>query len=298
MTDHPSTPVTVLGLGAMGRALAEAFLAAGHRTTVWNRTPEKAAPLVSAGAEHASTVAEAVAASPLVISCLTTFEDTIEVLFPAAEPIAGKALVTLNSGSPAGARQLADRAREWGARFLAGAIKDVPTAVGGATTLLYYGGDAAVFDEFAPTLRVLGGDTVHLGPEPDLAALYEMAVGGTLLPTLMAFFEGAVAVRSRGFEAASMVRFTAQWLEMITSLLPMLADEIDRGDFSQPVATIDLFLAGAESDRDAGREAGLDTTWREPQYALLRRAAEAGHGQASVSALTRVLGVRDRDRVH
>lgn len=31
--------VTVLGLGPMGRALAGAFLDAGLRTTVWNRTP-------------------------------------------------------------------------------------------------------------------------------------------------------------------------------------------------------------------------------------------------------------------
>ncbi|MFC7722700.1 NAD(P)-binding domain-containing protein [Nonomuraea recticatena] len=43
MTDH-RTPVTVLGLGSMGTALAEAFIEAGHPTTVWNRTASKAAP--------------------------------------------------------------------------------------------------------------------------------------------------------------------------------------------------------------------------------------------------------------
>lgn len=39
----PPAPVTVLGLGPMGRALASAFLAAGHPVTVWNRTPGRAA---------------------------------------------------------------------------------------------------------------------------------------------------------------------------------------------------------------------------------------------------------------
>lgn len=34
-----SSSVTVLGLGPMGRALAGAFLDAGLRTVVWNRTP-------------------------------------------------------------------------------------------------------------------------------------------------------------------------------------------------------------------------------------------------------------------
>lgn len=38
----PLTPVTVLGLGPMGRALASAFLNARQPVTVWNRTPGKA----------------------------------------------------------------------------------------------------------------------------------------------------------------------------------------------------------------------------------------------------------------
>ncbi|MER6985206.1 NAD(P)-binding domain-containing protein, partial [Streptomyces carpinensis] len=41
---HP-TPVSVLGLGPMGTALASAFLAAGHPLTVWNRTPGRAGGL-------------------------------------------------------------------------------------------------------------------------------------------------------------------------------------------------------------------------------------------------------------
>lgn len=53
MTGDAPTPVTVVGLGSMGRALAGAFAGAGHPTTVWNRTPAKAAPLVAKGAVHA-----------------------------------------------------------------------------------------------------------------------------------------------------------------------------------------------------------------------------------------------------
>ncbi|MFJ8468374.1 NAD(P)-binding domain-containing protein, partial [Streptomyces swartbergensis] len=68
----------------MGRALAEAFVAAGHPTTVWNRTPGRAGPLVDQGALHAASIADAVAASGLVVTCLTTFEDTRAALEPAA----------------------------------------------------------------------------------------------------------------------------------------------------------------------------------------------------------------------
>ena len=37
--------VTVIGLGAMGSAIANAFLNAGHDVTVWNRGPEKTEPV-------------------------------------------------------------------------------------------------------------------------------------------------------------------------------------------------------------------------------------------------------------
>jgi 3-hydroxyisobutyrate dehydrogenase-like beta-hydroxyacid dehydrogenase len=289
MTGHHRTPVTVVGLGSMGSALAEAFIDAGHRTTVWNRTASKAVPLVSKGAVHAQTMDEAVAASPLIIACLTTYESTIEALEPATATLNGRALVSLNSGSPAGARQMAEWALRHGARYLGGAIKNVPSAVGAEDTLLYYGGDNTVFDEFASTLRALGGDTVYLGTDADLAALYEMAVGGTLLPALVGFFQGAAAVQARGLEVASMVRFSIKWFEMINSVLPVFAEEIDRGDYSKPASSVSLFLAGAAHDEELGKEANLNMEWHKPFHDLLKRAVEAGYGDHSISALAEIL---------
>ncbi|MFD3530186.1 NAD(P)-dependent oxidoreductase [Streptomyces sp. NPDC058664] len=292
MTENSRSPVTVIGLGAMGRALAEAFLGAGHPTTVWNRTPEKAAPLVAGGAVLAPSVEAAVTAGPLVVTCLTTFEATRQVLAPATGALSGRTLVTLNSGSPAGARETAAWAAGHGVPFLAGAVKNVPSAVGAPDTLLYYSGDRAVFDAYVTTLEVLGGDTVHLGEEPDLAALYEMAVGAMLLPALVGFFQGAAAVRARGLDAGSMVRFAGKWLDMIKSLLPVYAEEIDSGDYSEAASSVNLFLEGAAYDEELGRETGVDTAWLAPLHDLVERAAAAGHGEHSVSALTEVLGKR------
>lgn len=289
MAENNRTPVTVIGLGAMGRALAEAFVDAGHPTTVWNRTPHKATPLVAKGAVRADTVEDAVAAGPLVITCLTTFDDTRQALEPAAGALRGRALVTLNSGSPTGARETADWAAAHGARLLAGAVKNVPSAVGAPDTLLYYSGDRAVFEEYETTLKVLGGDTVHLGSDTDLAALYEMAVGAILLPALVGFFQGAAAVQSRGLPAASMVRYAEKWLDMIKSLLPIYANEIDTGDYTDAASSVNLFLAGAAHDEDLTKETNVDTAWLAPLNDLVKRAAEAGHGDHSIAALTEVL---------
>jgi 3-hydroxyisobutyrate dehydrogenase-like beta-hydroxyacid dehydrogenase len=281
--------VTVIGLGSMGRALAGAYLRAGHHTTVWNRTPEKAAPLAAEGAIHAPTVHAAVAASPLVITCLTGYDETRDALAPAADELTGRALVTLNSGTPARAREMAAWATSHGARFLSGAIKNVPAAVGAPDTLLYYGGDRTIFTEHEATLRVLGGETVHLGDEADLAALYEMAVGGTLLPALVGFFQGAAAVQARGLAASTLVPFAVKWLDMIGSILPTFAREIDTGDYTDAQSSVGLFLAGAAWEEEFGREANVDVSWSAPLYGLVRRAADAGHADHSISALTEVL---------
>jgi len=283
------TPVTVIGLGAMGTALTRALLAAGHPTTVWNRTSAKAAPLVSDGATAAATIEEAVAASPLIITCLTTFKATSAALEPAGAVLAERTLVTLNSGSPTGAREMADWAGGAGVRFLAGAVKNVPEAVGQPETLLYYSGDKAVFDEYVEVLRVLGGDTVHLGTEVDLAALYETAVGGMLLPALLGFFQGAALVTARGLPAATLVPYTVKWLEMISTALPGLAEEIDSGDYGKPSSSIGIFHEGITSDHEVGVEAGIDVSWHLPMRDLLRRAVDEGRHDESIAALVELL---------
>ncbi|MFI6297685.1 NAD(P)-binding domain-containing protein [Nonomuraea sp. NPDC050790] len=282
-----STPVTIIGLGAIGTALARAFVNAGHPTTVWNRSADRPTP---EGAERAAGVAAAVAASELVIGALTTFDATREAL----EPVAGKvrALVTLNSGTPAGARETSVWAAGHGVDFLAGAIKNVPSAVGLPDTLLYYSGDRALFDRHVPTLRVLGGDTVFLGEEPDLAGLYEMAVGGTLLPTVVAFLQGAALVTSRGLPASSLVRYEAKWLEMIIQLLPDLAEAVDSGDYADPESALGLFHEAIPYDHEMGREGDLDVTWHEPLHDLLRRAVAEGRADQSIASLVELLRKR------
>lgn len=283
------TPLTLLGLGSMGQALAAAAVTAGHRITVWNRSPGRVEDLTARGAIAAATVEEAITAGPVIISCLTDFAATRSVLEPAADRLAGRVLITLNSGSPAEARDFAAWADDHDIRLLAGAIKNVPTAVGAADTLLYYSGDRTVFDEHLATLRIFGGDTVFLGDDADLAALYEMCVGSTLLPALIGFFHGAAALRSRGLPAESMVRFSGLWLDMIKSILPTYAQQIDEQDYSDAASSVNLFLGGEAYEHDLARETGVDAAWQAPLWELVRRAAERGHGEHSIAAVTEVL---------
>ncbi|CAM5705563.1 Oxidoreductase OS=Streptomyces glaucescens OX=1907 GN=SGLAU_11350 PE=3 SV=1 [Streptomyces glaucescens] len=132
MTDNvsstaPRTPLTLLGTGAMGTALARAWLAAGHPVTVWNRTAARAEALAAEGATVAATAAAAVAANRLVIACLLD-DASLEKALEDAD-LSGRDLVNLTTGTPAEGRARAAWAEARGARFVDAGIMAVPPLI-------------------------------------------------------------------------------------------------------------------------------------------------------------------------
>lgn len=115
MNNKTDTPVTVIGLGRMGQALAGAFLKAGHPTTVWNRTTSKADQLVAEGARLAPTVGDALKAGSLTIICVTDYQAMHELLGASDVELGGTMLINLTSGDSAQAREAAQWAEQRGA---------------------------------------------------------------------------------------------------------------------------------------------------------------------------------------
>ena len=124
--------VTVLGLGPMGRALAGAFLDAGVRTTVWNRTPGKDRELVERGAVGARSAEEAVAASGLTVICVVNYDAADAVLRRAevTDALKGRTVANLTADIPERARDSAAWAAEHGIGYVDGAIMRPNTTFG------------------------------------------------------------------------------------------------------------------------------------------------------------------------
>ncbi|ORT96042.1 6-phosphogluconate dehydrogenase, partial [Frankia casuarinae] len=122
------SPVTVVGLGPMGRAMAASLLRSGHPVTVWNRTEGRADDLIVRGATLAPTATAAVAASELTILSLTDYQAMYDILDPVAESsrpsavLAGKVLVNLSSDTPDASRDAAGWAARHGASFVTGGV--------------------------------------------------------------------------------------------------------------------------------------------------------------------------------
>ena len=118
------TDISVIGLGAMGSALARALLDANFGVTVWNRTEEKARPIVSMGASVGATFDQALTASPKVVFCLPGYGATYQLVASQADDnlLAGRTIIQLSTASPKEAANAERWFSKQNAAFLAGAI--------------------------------------------------------------------------------------------------------------------------------------------------------------------------------
>jgi 3-hydroxyisobutyrate dehydrogenase-like beta-hydroxyacid dehydrogenase len=271
------TPTTVLGLGQMGRALADALIDAGHSTTVWNRTPAKAQPLAARGAVAAGSPEAAVTASPLIVACLLDHASVHGVLDPIAPSLRGRVLVNLTTTTPRQARELADWAGRAGIGYLDGGIMAVPEMIGGAGSAILYSGSATVFDEHRRVLDRWGQST-YFGPDAGIASLYDLAILAGMYVMFGGFMHGAAMVGSEGVSAREFAAQATPFLAAMTEALPGLAATIDAkdyaGDGQQSLAFSDLTKMVT-----ASVEQGVSAEVLQPVHDMIQRQIAAGHGQ-------------------
>ncbi|MCP2166282.1 NAD(P)-dependent oxidoreductase [Goodfellowiella coeruleoviolacea] len=286
--DAARTPVSVIGLGAMGSALAGAFLARGHATTVWNRSAARADSLVAKGATRAATVADAVAASELVVVCVLDYAAAREQLEPVAETLAGRVLVNLCSGSPEQAREMAEWAAGHGAEYLDGAIMTTPPGVGGQDMMFLYGGSAAAFAAHRDTLAALG-DPINLGTDPGLACLYDTALLGLMWSTLTGWLHGVAVAGADGVAATAYTPIALRWMTAIAGFMTTYAPQVDQGSYPGDDASLDVHVAAIQHLVHASEARGVDRSLPELLLSMIERAAADGHNQDSYARLIDVL---------
>ncbi|MEV4396372.1 NAD(P)-binding domain-containing protein [Nonomuraea sp. NPDC049607] len=284
MTKDRRTPVTVVGLGLMGEALAGAFLRDGRPTTVWNRTAARADRLVERGAVRAGSAREAVAAAPLVVVCLTGYDAVREVLDPLADVLEGRVLVNLTSGTSAEARDTAGWVARHGGAYLDGAIMTTPAAVGSPEAALLYSGPRSAFDPHEPALRSLGGAT-YLGADHGLSALYDVGVLSLMWNILNGFLQGAALLGAAGVEAAAFAPVAKNGVETVAGWLADYARQIDEGAHPATDSTLDTHVAAMDHLVHESESHGVDAELPRFIRALAGRAVAAGHGDQGYTAL-------------
>ncbi|MFC8274667.1 NAD(P)-dependent oxidoreductase [Streptomyces sp. NPDC057271] len=289
-TDHSS--VTVLGLGPMGRALAGAFLDAGLRTTVWNRTPGRDRELTARGALGAASAEEAVAASALTVVCVVNYDAADAVLRREAVTgaLKGRTVVNLTADTPDRARSTAGWAAEHGVRYLDGAIMTPTTTIGTPGAVFLHCGPEELYRTHKPVLDALGGTHTHLGEEIGRAAAYDIALLD-IFWTAMAGYAHALAVaRAEGITARELAPFAQGIGAILPPFFEESAAEVDAGRFSGEGNPLTSAASSMAHIVQASEAHGIDAGLMRAAEGLARRTIGLGHGADGFLRITEILG--------
>ena len=201
--------VGFIGLGQMGSGIAANLLKAGHEVTVWNRSPDKAAPLVAAGSRRAERPVDA-AQGEVVMTMLADDRAVEAVVFGEGGIAGAPALhVSLSTISIA----LADRlAHESGAGFISAPVFGRPPAAEAGKLFVVAAGATADLDRCAPLFDAIGQRTFRIGDQPSAANLLKLAGNFVIMAAVEAMAEAMTLAEKGGVARATL-------LDVLTSTL-------------------------------------------------------------------------------
>ncbi|WOX22235.1 NAD(P)-dependent oxidoreductase [Streptomyces solicathayae] len=292
LSDRPA--VTVIGLGPMGRALAGAFVAAGVRTTVWNRTPGRDRELIEQGAIGAGSAAEAVAASPLNVVCVVNY-DAADAVLRRAEVTAGlkgRTLLNLTADIPERARDTGRWAAEHGIAYLDGAIMTPTPSIGTPDAVFIHSGPEELYRAQRPVLDALGGTHTHLGEDIGRAAAYDVALLDIFWTAMTGYMHALAVAGAEGVKPAELVPFAQGIGAILPPLFQEFAEDLESGSFSGEGNPLTSAVSSMAHIVHASESHGIDASVMRAAEGLARRTVALGHGTDGFSRIAEFLGRR------
>jgi 3-hydroxyisobutyrate dehydrogenase-like beta-hydroxyacid dehydrogenase len=221
------------GLGAMGGGIARRLLDAGYHVTGWNRTRERAEPLVEAGMGWADTPRE-LAESVDVLFTMLTNTAAIEATAGGPDGVLaglreGAVWADISMISPDASVALAERVRATGASLLDCPVSGSPATLAAGEMSVMVGGDRAAFERIEQVLRAIGPKVTYIGPNGQ-AILTKIAINLALVVSVTAFAEGVALVEKAGVDRAAAVDAVLKSViasPVIGYRAPLLVDDTD-----------------------------------------------------------------------
>jgi 3-hydroxyisobutyrate dehydrogenase-like beta-hydroxyacid dehydrogenase len=189
-----------VGLGAMGQLIVPRLIAAGHGVTGWNRSRDKAEPLIVAGMAFADSPRAVAQASEIVFSIVTD-ANAVRAVALGPEGIGaglarGGIYLDMSTIDPDASRAVATEFQKSGAFMLDAPISGSPVTVKAGQGSIMVGGDEGAFERAKPVLLAIGPKVTRIGGS-GLACQMKIAVNLLLMVEVIAFGE-AVALAEKG----------------------------------------------------------------------------------------------------
>lgn len=292
MPSAPFPPTAFVGLGALGAPMAANLLAAGVPLTVHNRTRERDAPLVAAGARAGASPAEAAAGAEVLMVCVSDGAAVEAVLFgdggAAAALAPGALVIDCSTIEPDRTARLAARLQEQGIAWLDAPVTGGTEGARAGTLSVLVGGEAEALERARPLLEVVGKHITHFGPAgagQQAKAINQILVAGSYAAVAEAMALGQrLGLPMEALRQALAGGAAGSWALQHRSA-GMVAGTFPLG-FRLALHRKDLAIALA-----AAEATGLELPVCRTVAAMEDTLMDAGHGDEDVSALARWFGL-------
>ena len=190
-----------VGLGVMGSRMARRLLTAGHTVTGYNRTRDKAQPLVEVGMKWAESPRVVTESSDIVFSMIAN-NHALRAVTEGQHGIVtglsrGKIYVEMSTVSPAAIRELAQQVESKHAEMLDAPVSGSSITLDEGKLSFMVGGKKEIFDKVLPYLQAIGPKVTYVGSH-GLAASMKIATNLSLAVQMLAFSEGLLLAEKSG----------------------------------------------------------------------------------------------------
>lgn len=271
------------GLGLMGAPMARRLLESGHDVVVWNRTKDKAEPLVGAGAGSADSPRDAATGVDAVITMLSTPEVVSDAVLGddgIARGISpGAALIEMSTIGPKAAKEVAGALPDGVEMIDAPVLGSTPQAEDGTLTI-FVGAPKATFERLKDIFEVFG-DPVHVGPFGAGAAT-KLVVNSTLGALQLAVGEALALSDSLGLDPTT--TFDILEHSAVGGTVKRKRTLIESGVYP-PSFKLSLAVKDQRLVVDSAAELGLELPGAAAALAALEAAERDGLGDRDYSAV-------------
>ncbi|MHB0819353.1 NAD(P)-dependent oxidoreductase [Stutzerimonas stutzeri] len=294
MSDLPS--IAFAGIGLMGLRMCRRLLAAGYPLTVWNRSPDKCAPLVEAGARQANSPAELCAAADIVLLCLADTAVVREVVFGPGGIVegarAGQLLVDHSSLEPAATRAMAaELESRGGMRWVDAPVSGGTAGAEAGSLAIMAGGRTEDIERVQPVLMSLGQRLTRMGEIG--AGQVTKACNQMIVACNALVIAEVVALAERSGVDASLIAPALAGGFADSKPLQILAPQMASSEFEPIKWHVRTLLKDLDTAVQLSREEGSATPMTGLAAQLMRLHGSQGHLDRDPATLVRMYREHD-----
>jgi 3-hydroxyisobutyrate dehydrogenase len=275
-----------IGLGVMGRSMAQNLLQAGYTLFVYNRTKEKANPLLEQGAKWCASP-QAVAGEADIILTMVGYPYDVEEVYFGAQGLLnaaheGAILIDMTTSTPTLAKKIYEAAKAKKLSALDAPVSGGDIGAQKGTLTIMAGGEAAVFEAVKPIFSVLGVNIVLQGG-PGAGQHTKMCNQIAIASNMIGVTEAVVYAQKAGLDPEKVLKSISagaagSW--SLSNLVPrMLSEDYSPGFF------IKHFIKDMKIALDEAEKMGLELPGLALSKKLYDALAEKGEENSGTQAL-------------